>query len=152
VTLPTLSESSRLQSVECLFIGVQRGVFKGVEDSRRPPTLWTGHPLRMFQEWLARRASKGMSWQALAVLQRVHGHPLPCADASVYVMFAFLISSVITHFRVKTMLTLWRFSADIGHSSLLQKCHSLRFIGIWCGLSKGEEDCRRPPALGVGHP
>jgi hypothetical protein len=39
-------------------IGVQRGVSKGVEDGRRPPTLRATpeRAIRLLQGWLARRA------------------------------------------------------------------------------------------------
>jgi hypothetical protein len=47
-------------------IGVWRGVSKGVEDSRRPPTLWAGHP---------RKAQKGRARWARVKRYEVHGHP-----------------------------------------------------------------------------
>jgi hypothetical protein len=52
--------SLQLLQLTSLFIGVRRGVFRGVEDGRRLPALWVGHPIRQNQGWpTCRRVEQG---------------------------------------------------------------------------------------------
>jgi hypothetical protein len=54
---------------------VQRGVSKGVEDSRRPTVLWAGHPRNGRKAFLEVTRSQGVEGSGMAGLGETLGSP-----------------------------------------------------------------------------
>jgi hypothetical protein len=134
-------------------IGIRHGVFKGIENSRRPPAL------------------KGRAWQARVKLKEVHNHPLPYAhewNKILSLMIRRTTSSRMTFAPLEDSLkiicmknSLAKSFAGVDAGGGKQPCsavgdfechqNSPDCIGVWRGVSKGVEDGYRPPALWASH-